>query len=951
MDARPQEVAARLIRICGAGRTLVVGWPGLAEALWRVGVDAVVLSPDEEHPVGINPSRLIAGTVGDLPGLAGRFDHVVVAGGLEDMSESDGLTQTLHALATLATRSVVLMIKPDAQRARAWWEARMFACGLRRHPLTQRWTYFTSLDVDRGLLTLIGEPIPVDAFAAFPQGRIKDESGAEHADALRECGREADAQIARYLIAAEMVRTGDVVLDLACGAGHGAWMIASGSEAARVIGVDSSRDAVRYALSNFRRERAPLEFRAVDRPQDLSSLADASVDFISVISPRAVSLLDSPLMKELSRVLSPGGRVLLCGHGAGAATAAGWDWLAPGLGEGFIPERMWRQVAGTTPGFEHLDRALREVPVELGEHGVPSAQAAGPAEWWIVAAMKSPVGAGKHGYRETLFPDYSHLEGFDLSAFARDYDNPWLFRSMVCIGPRMGHDAQRVRMARHVLASARPGSPDHGAAVCVLAYASLAGNPDGMRESLRLIDEYEPLADGSPHAWRWRISNRYAAAKVKLAMGDRAGARADFVACGGMDVLRFSPLLATKTVDAWCQAGVISLLDGDTAAARAAWVKGLEECRRVVVAPWTNVWGLPQQPHPYSMHELSQVIDAGSLCASWMNACERAAWQPGTAWMLATRQTFADRERLSSQRAAYISSLEAWCDELKHAADWHQGQSQAWEKNAASLVSQVEELRAWNAQLTSAAEWHTQERARLEASLAAAHTALAGQTEWIKGLEEGKAWHESQAKTWEEHARVASEQLCNVRATLDEVCSERETLRADLARAQAELSRAAEERHALRTLVDEQHKREEALSRTLAQAEQTAAELNQALEQATGLCRQREQELAAQHERAAWLESQCRSLGAHASSLEEARAWFESQRDTWESIARRGQEANRALAQREETLVQSLRTAEAEMASLRAELARVRSLRIHQFAWERWRGGRSPVQADEGRAG
>jgi SAM-dependent methyltransferase len=925
------------MRICGAGRTLVVGWPRLAESLWRAGVDAVILSPDGAGGEGLDPSRYQAGSIDELASLHASFEHVIVAAGLESLSPADELPEALRALASMATRSVLLMVEPDAQRGRAWWESTMFACGLRRHPLCQRWTYFASLDATAGPLTLIAEPTPIDALAAFP-GRPLAGKDFTPTDALRDSGRESQAAIARSLIAAEMVRAGDVVLDVASGAGHGAWIIASGSEAGRVVGIDTSEDAVRYALANYRREGAPLEFSEVGDLARLTTFQNESVDLIAVMNPPVGMPVSGPLLDELFRVLSPGGRLLLCKRAGEAVEAKGWDWLAPDLAERFIPERLWRQVGGCSPGFENAARVLSEVPVELGAQGEPEPEECGRAEWWIGAAMKSPAGATREGYRETIFPEYAHIEGFDLSAFARDYDNPWLFRAMVCIGPRMSNEAQRVRLAREVLTSARKGSPDHGAAVCVLAYAALAASPAQMHEALGLIDDYDPLADGSPHAWRWRISNRYAAGKLRLALGDRAGARREFVACAQMDVLRFSPLLATKTVDAWCQAGVISLLDGDTASARAAWQKGLEECRRVVVAPWTNVWGEPARPHPYSLHELSQVIDAGSLCASWMNAGDRAAWQPGTAWMLATRQTFAERERLSAERAAQIAGLEAWSRDLQLAAEWHKAQSESWQKNAADLQAQSDELRAWNEELTSAAQWHAQERIKLEATAASHEVALREQQAWNKKLEEAKAWHESQTATWEKQAQNSADELRRAHAAAAQNAHERDALLGEQARLAAQAQTYREQGQ-------EQTQRAEHLERALTQARAHSEDLGK--------------QLAAQQERAAWFESQfqslqshtatveaarewfegqLRSLEAHAASLEEARAWFENQRNNWQTIAAQSREQHQVQAERCTSLEATLQRVEADLARVRGELARVRSLRVHQFALEKWRG-------------
>jgi methylase of polypeptide subunit release factors len=85
-------------------------------------------------------------------------------------------------------------------------------------------------------------------------------------DMLREPGRRADAHIARYVLAASLVRYGDVVLDAACGLGYGSAILASAAPSVRVIGVDNSEYAVNYAAWTPANTRSITRVKIILRP-------------------------------------------------------------------------------------------------------------------------------------------------------------------------------------------------------------------------------------------------------------------------------------------------------------------------------------------------------------------------------------------------------------------------------------------------------------------------------------------------------------------------------------------------------------------------------------------------------------------------------------------------------------------------------------------------------------
>jgi len=719
----------------------------------------------------------------------------------------------MREFARVTRRSIFIVVEAgNGVAGREWWEERLFTHGLRRHPLMQRVTHFTALGNESGHMCLVMEKCPGSGTPGFAT------------DQLRMSNPGSDAAIARYTLACDLVRAGDVVLDAMSGSGFGAAILACGAEAGRVIGVDPADASIVYASAHYSAGGCPTAFHR-GGPAAMDFLPDSSVDFVTCFDLTDGVSDPAAMLREIERVLTPGGRVMVgireqaAQSGAKTGRATSLESLRTMVGERFLLEKRWRQrERGATGQVESAANPpaamLSVVPMEGPPEGGSSARSAldTSGEWHLIAAMKSPVAATKAGYQERMFPDATALDGYNLYAFERDYDNPYLFRSMICIGPRMSDAAQLEVIARGVLASARAGTADHGAAVCVLAYRALEEEDTARRdEAMSLIAAFESQTGGpatsiTAHAWRWRISNQYVAAKLLLARGDREGAKEAFVKCARMDVMAFSPLLATKTVDAWCQAGILSALSGDVESARAEWVGGMQEARRVVQGSWVNVWGRPEEPQPYGLHELAQVMDAASACAGWHSASLRLANQPGTAWVLAHRQTFGDTRQFVKQLvqakawlegqvaaaqaerealvqsgsldqtamfdrlSAYVRSADgngdlatarAWLEgqianwkwehdlqvgqyrEVRAHAVWLEGQVESWKREHETQVAHTEELRAHTARLANQVEAWQRE-----------HGSAAEQANELRGH---AAWLEGQAANWKRECDLQSE--------------------------------------------------------------------------------------------------------------------------------------------------------------------------------------------------
>ncbi|OFZ97448.1 MAG: hypothetical protein A3H35_11890 [Betaproteobacteria bacterium RIFCSPLOWO2_02_FULL_62_17] len=108
----------------------------------------------------------------------------------------------------------------------------------------------------------------------------------------------------RYLKALSYINAGDVVLDIACGAGFGADMIAR--KAARVVGADYNEGVIRRCQLQYRRANLSYEVADVTR----LDCADSSFDV--VVSMETIEHVDEQLfVSNVTRVLKMGGKLIL----------------------------------------------------------------------------------------------------------------------------------------------------------------------------------------------------------------------------------------------------------------------------------------------------------------------------------------------------------------------------------------------------------------------------------------------------------------------------------------------------------------------------------------------------------------------------------------------------------------------------------------------------------------
>ena len=296
------------------------------------------------------------------------------------------------------------------------------------------------------------------------------------------------------------------------------------------------------------------------------------------------------------------------------------------------------------------------------------------------------------------------MSGLHITAFERDYDNPWLVKAMVSIGLRATSPQVLERMAERTLAKARPGSPDAGAALCVRAYRLLE-TPDvpasAVREQVGRIQVYVESADESPHAQRWRISNLYVAGRLLMTTGEHAEARRFFAACADLDCTVFSPLLATKTIDALFQAGRIAACANDRQGAADYWRRGLSEAHRILQGDWRNVSGDIDRPAWFGMTEVCKLADLAARCAHALTTASSWALRPGQSWTLThtnAEQSHRDQVRALETRQRYwrviAEQARVAYDDAQRAVQWSEDQRIDWQESAKKDQAAYEQIKA-----------------------------------------------------------------------------------------------------------------------------------------------------------------------------------------------------------------------------------------------------------------
>ena len=606
-----KHIVARLLQVCGPCRMLHAGAQSAAllEDLLLAGCDAYAFGPSlQPHPRWIGAS-------GALPAGA-PLDAMLV----DISSADDAPVQLRYFLERFGTPKVLVIRAQGLDRKTI--ENHLFETLWRRHPGDLPASEYEGLSEEA-----LGE-LSFYERVSFYERTLEAGLSAEcyaQVDMLRESGGRADAHIARYSLAAQFVRPGDTVLDCASGLGYGTAILAALSSGAAFIGVAPDEASVEYARTNYGRDGVSF------RTGNLKSIRDSSIDVIVSMDTLEHVPDWKAALKEFHRVLKPDGRLVASvpdrWTNAGHFQVFDWAKLENGLNQHFFVEMRYAQTA---PGGFRLTDASRSLrPVQL--------DAVIDTEWLIAVACKSPLeGRGRGDFKHPGFQASFEKSGAAVVDFAHTYDNPYLYRTMVQMGERIRHDLKLATLAHWVIMNARRDSADRGAAICVFGYQVLEKREITMAARvLDFITDYIGATSDeqkNPHVLRWRLSLTFLAGRVCELMGDRDRAANWYHAVTDCKWRDFSPLLATKTVAACFFEGRIRLADGSIEQAKSCFAQGLDQALAAVKGDLNDVVGNPEQPIPFGLTELAEVIDMGSQCANAIAHSPLWKRDPGLFW-------------------------------------------------------------------------------------------------------------------------------------------------------------------------------------------------------------------------------------------------------------------------------------------------------------------------------
>jgi len=406
--------------------------PKLLQVDWTDGATATIIHHDDGQTAGTAREVKAAGAGPRFPLPDGSVDTVFNLGSLARVEER-ALPGWLAELWRVTGRNLWFALEAGPGRDHQWWETKFFEAGFRKHPLMSLVVPYPASERDESRVMLVLEKIPAAALAKYPLSALKAERDL-HMDMLREAGVRSEAHLARYQLAARHARDGGVILDAACGLGYGSAMLAQQFPHARVIGVDISEYAIDYARANFAGVLPNLEFHLADAC-NLSMIAEGTVDLV-------VSF------ETIEHVPDPG----LFLRGAVQRMKAGATFI------GSIPN-LWLDETGKDPnpwhfhvfdlpkfyqlmaGFLHVSHVYRE---NAGGHlrntasgpdlravQLPVTDQLEEAEWWIIAARKTPAALAATGKKPRIWLIDGEIRGRFYVQLQESFEAEWLIGSSI----------------------------------------------------------------------------------------------------------------------------------------------------------------------------------------------------------------------------------------------------------------------------------------------------------------------------------------------------------------------------------------------------------------------------------------------------------------------------------------------------------------------------------------
>lgn len=716
------EISEEILNSCGGSKFLDLGCGKgeLVQSLLSIGMDAYGVDVSDvavRHGNALMPNRFEKCSIDKLSFADRSFDTIIATYSLEYLS-AEQLKAGLKEIRRVTRRSVYLRIRtapasetdiPYTAMDRNAWEMAFFDAGFRKHPSYYLINDYEALGREGTDITLLLECIPDEALARYPLEALKEERDL-HMDMTREAGERSDAHIARYQWAASFVRPGDTVLDAACGLGYGSYLIQCGTMASKTLGIDGSDYAIRYARHNFSSQVQGLDFAVGMLPEALKDIADNSVDV--VISFETLEHVPEPqtLLAEFHRVLTPAGRIIV---------SVPNDW-SDETGEDPNPFHLHvytldklrdemkahyefeQLVVQSATHYKNGADSKEWVPAKRELYAISgdiSVDEAPKAEWWLAVGMKPALEGEAVPYQQTQFKTFADKD-WNVTAFARDYKNPWLVRGMVDIGHRLKDQGKLISLCEEVYARNHDNSADTGAALCVIGYQLLSAKPAvtfaDLTQFESRVNEYIKAQPKTPHGFRWVVSLHFVIGKLWLKTGSHGKAKDALEKCIALNPLEFSPLLANRTVEACQLLGVIALNRGDKAQASHSWRQGILLAQQAISTDWKSSLGDVNEPVEFGLPELSSILDYASTCAYALTNIDSFEDKPW--WWLQLRRNSSTQTAIMGRK---INSLNKSLHDKEAAINELYNQNQNLLLKEQVLIEQLNTIQQLNGQLNS----------------------------------------------------------------------------------------------------------------------------------------------------------------------------------------------------------------------------------------------------------
>ncbi|MFM5008870.1 methyltransferase domain-containing protein [Aeromonas sp. R9-2] len=509
----------------------------------------------------------------------------------------------------------------------------IFSCGYKKKHSYYNINDYSKISDNDICIHGVYEKIRKNSISSFPFSLLLEERDL-HMDMMRESGSRSDAHIYRYKFACDYIRPGDRVLDAACGLGYGSHVIAHQSKAKSVLGVDGSRFAIEYANATYADEST--KYMEGYLPDTLSSYSDASFDII--ISFETLEHVENPesVLNEFYRLLSPGGRLI---------TSVPNDWSDESgedpnpfhfhvyklgkfdsqLGALFDIESYFAQTADRVKllhsdcMWERRGRSLYQIDLNRVSVGVES-------EWILAIVTKDPTDHKRIDYNQTLFYNENKCVLENVISFERDYNNPWLVKSLISIGWCAVNADLREKWADKILSTYPSTSADYGAALCIKLYRYLDDiNDKSLVISENTVNEYLLLKYNSsvnPTVKRWVYSIAYVYGLIKMYNGDYDSAEKYFeiIDCDG--VCNYDLTLLTKYVLSFFWRCILSIDDKDRC------VSLIDECASNVISSLKLIPTESIEFPDFYLRELSSVVALLSQLVSFKNNYDNIKYKP-----------------------------------------------------------------------------------------------------------------------------------------------------------------------------------------------------------------------------------------------------------------------------------------------------------------------------------